>query len=253
MRGSAIRWLRPWHLLAAVLGLAALLALGWSLRKSVSNPPAQATAEVPLLAPHATTIAPGIYMLGGLRPSAAYVVGTSDGLVLIDSGEANDAGQVKAELTSLGLDWRKICAILITHAHGDHSGGAEQLRAETGAKVFAGAGDAEVLKTGGPREALFSIFYRPGYQPHRTTIDVELEGDEAIEFGDVHFRALGTPGHTPGSICYLMERDGLSALFTGDVIMMLRGDDKPNSPVRKPLGTYSAYLAPHYRGDPAPS
>ena len=136
MRGSAIRWLRPWHLLAAVLGLAALLALGWSLRKSVCNPPAQSTAEVPLLAPNATTIAPGIYMLGGLQPSAAYVVGTSDGLVLIDSGEANDAGQVKAEMTSLGLDWRKICAILITHAHGDHSGGAEQLRAETRRKSF---------------------------------------------------------------------------------------------------------------------
>ncbi len=198
----------------------------------------------------ATTIAPGIYMLGGLRPSAAYVVETSDGLVLIDSGEASDAGQVKVEMTNLALDWKKICAILITHAHGDHSGGAEQLRTETGARVFAGAGDAEVLKAGGPREALFSIFYRPGYQPHPTTIDVELEGDEAIEIGDVQFRALGTPGHTPGSICYLMERKGARALFSGDVIMMLRGDEKPSSQVRKPLGTYSAYLAPHYRGDP---
>jgi glyoxylase-like metal-dependent hydrolase (beta-lactamase superfamily II) len=46
-----------------------------------------------------------------------------------------------------------------------------------------------------------------------------------------------------------MERGPLRALFSGDVIMMLRGDEKPYSELRKPLGTYAAYLAPRYRGD----
>ena len=64
----------------------------WSFRKSVSESPGSSrSAQVPLLAPHATTIAPGIHMLGGLRPSAAYVVETSEGLVLIDSGEDSNA------------------------------------------------------------------------------------------------------------------------------------------------------------------
>ena len=189
-------------------------------------------------------------MLGGLRPSAAYVVETSEGLVLIDSGLAADAADVKSEMAGLGLDWRKTSAILLTHAHGDHCGGAEHLRAATGARVFAGRGDAEVLKAGGPREAFFSIFYNPDANVHPTSVDVELEGDEAIEFGEVRFRALGTPGHTPGSICYLMERAGLRVLFAGDVILMLLGDLNPRSQVRKPLGTYSAYLPPHYRGNP---
>ena len=239
-----------WFPIGAALALAALAAFGWSFRKGVWNRPANTLAQVPLLAPKATTIAPGIHMLGGLQPSAVYVVETSEGLVLIDSGEDSNAKEVKAEMTKLGLDWREIRAILITHSHGDHSGGAEHLRSATGAKVYAGAGDSGVLKAGGPREAFFSIFYRPGYQPHRTMIDVELAGDEAVDFGEVRFRALGTPGHTPGSICYLLERRGMRVLFSGDVIMMLRGDEKPSSQVRKPLGTYSAYLAPHYRGEP---
>jgi len=43
----------------------------------------------------------------------------------------------------------------------------------------------------------------------------------------------------PGSICYLMERDGRRILFTGDVISSLTNE----------LGTYSAHLGPEYRGD----
>ena len=240
---------RRWLALGAIFALTALAAFLGFFRGTDPRRHGAAGNGAPLLVPKAMTVAPGIHMLGELEPSAAYVVESSDGLVLIDSGVDGDAGKLKTQMSELGLDWRRIRAILITHVHGDHSGGAERIRAETGAKVFAGAGDSDVLKAGGPREAMLSIFYRPSYAPHATTVDVKLTGDEAIEFGDVHFRALGTPGHTPGSICYLMERNGLRVLFSGDVIIMLRGDEKPISPVRKPLGTYSAYLAPRYRGD----
>ncbi len=240
---------RRWLALGAVFALV-VLAASWGLFRGIGPRGSGAAGTgAPLLVPRAMTIAPGIHMLGGLEPSVAYVVESSDGLILIDSGVEGDASSLKSQMSELGLDWRRIHAVLITHVHGDHSGGAERIRAETGAKVFAGARDSDVLKAGGPREAMLSIFYRPSYEPHPTTVDVRLEGDEAIEFGDVQFRALGTPGHTPGSICYLMERNGLRVLFSGDVIIMLRGDEKPASQVRKALGTYSAYLAPGYRGD----
>jgi glyoxylase-like metal-dependent hydrolase (beta-lactamase superfamily II) len=192
---------------------------------------------------------PGVHLLGALEPAAAYVVETSEGLVLVDSGLQSDADLLKSQLAALGLDWRRVRAVLITHAHGDHCGGAEHLRAALGATVYAGRGDAGVLRAGRPREAFFSNFSMPNDTLHRTVVDVELDGGESIPFGDVRFRALATPGHTPGSICYLMERTGLRALFAGDVITMLLGDEKPRSPVRKPLGIYSAYLAPRYRGD----
>src|SRR5262249_32287590 len=73
--------------------------------------------------------------------------------------------------------------------------------------------------------------------------------DEVLEFGDVRFRVMALPGHTPGSVCYLMERGNLRVLFSGDVISMLRGDEKSSLRVWKPLGTYAAYLPPRYRGD----
>jgi glyoxylase-like metal-dependent hydrolase (beta-lactamase superfamily II) len=201
------------------------------------------------LVPYAIRINPGIYLLGGLSPSAAFVVETSEGLVLVDSGLHSDASVLKSQIATQGLDWKDVRAILLTHAHGDHSGGAEHMRAATGAKVYAGRGDAAVLRDGGPHEAFFSAFSLPQGQLHPTTVDVELNGGEVIRFGDVRFRALATPGHTPGSICYLMERGDLRALFAGDVISMLQGDEASPLRIWKPLGTYSAYLPPRYRGD----
>ncbi len=206
-------------------------------------------ARVPRLARSAIKLAPGLYMLGGMSPSAVYVVDTSDGLVLIDSGLDKDGSLLKAELAKLGLDWRRVRAILLTHAHGDHTGGAQALRLATGAKVYAGEGDVPVLRAGGPREAFFSTFYMPGQETHPTSVDVALKGGETIAFADVRIQAVATPGHTPGSICYVMDRNNLRVLFAGDVIMMLRGDDQPRTELGKPLGTYSAYLSPRYRGN----
>jgi glyoxylase-like metal-dependent hydrolase (beta-lactamase superfamily II) len=195
----------------------------------------------PLLGPFGVTIVPGIHLLGGQELSAAYVIETSEGLVLVDSGLEANASLLKSQMAKLGLDWRRIRRILLTHVHGDHVGGAEHLRTATGAKVYAGRGDATVLRAGAPREAFFSTFYMPDHSPHPTTVDVELDGDEVIGLGDVRFRALAMPGHTPGSICYLLERGGLRALFAGDVVMQVGSSGS--------LGTYSAYLPPRYRGD----
>src|SRR5579872_4956137 len=196
--------------------------------------------NVPLLDGSTITIVPGVHLLGGLGPAAAYAVETSDGLLLVDSGLETNAEPLKSQTAKLGLDWKKLLAIFLTHVHGDHCGGAEHLRAATGAKVYAGQADAPFLRAGGPVEAVFSTFHMPHHTPHPTTVDVELQGQETIAFGNVRVRVLGTPGHTPGSTCYLIERAGLSVLIAGDVIQSL---------AEKRLGTYSTYLAPRYRGD----
>ncbi|MFO0950655.1 MAG: MBL fold metallo-hydrolase [Isosphaeraceae bacterium] len=188
-------------------------------------------------------------MLGALQPSAAYVVETSAGLVLVDTGLDRDATLLRRQIAALGLDPSRIAAVFLTHAHGDHTGGAAAIRAATGARVHAGKGDAEVLRAGKPREAFFSTFHMPDHEPGPTPVDVELKGGESFSFGDVRVEAIASPGHTPGSVCYLVERHGLRILFGGDVISMLRGDEHPSAPVRKALGTYSAYLPPRYRGD----
>jgi glyoxylase-like metal-dependent hydrolase (beta-lactamase superfamily II) len=204
---------------------------------------------VPVLDRHPVTLVPGLHYLGGLDPAAAYVVETSEGLALIDAGLDPEARFLKGEMASLGLDWKRLRAIFLTHVHGDHCGGAQHLRAATGARVYAGQGDAAVLRAGRPREAFFSTFAIRAATPGPTTVDDELTDGQVIEMGDVRFRALATPGHTPGSICYLMERGGERALFSGDVIWALSANGHPRSKVDRPLGTYAAYLAPRYRGD----
>lgn len=196
--------------------------------------------EVPLLDGSTITVARGVHLIGDLGPAAAYVVETSEGLVLIDAGLDSDARLLKSQMAKRKLDVKRLRAIFLTHVHGDHCGGAESLRAETGATVYAGKSDAPILKAGAPIEAFFSTYKMPNHTPHPTTVDVMLSGDEVISFGDVRFRVLDTPGHTLGSTCYLMERAGRRVLFSGDVIVRLG---------EKPLGTYSAYLPPRYRGD----
>lgn len=210
---------------------------------------APAIKRVVPLVPYAITLSQGIHLLGGLGPSAAYVIETTEGLVLVDSGRERELDLLKSQMAALNLDWEQIRAVLLTHAHADHSGGAETLRASTGAKVYAGRGDACVLRAGEPREAFFSNYSMPGEQLHRTVVDVELVGGETLTFGDARIRILATPGHTPGSICYLLEKGPIRALFTGDVLSRLVGDEKSRLEAYKPLGTYSAYLSPRFRGD----
>src|SRR4051794_29068583 len=126
--------------------------------------------RVPLLRPTALTILPGVHLLGGLDPSAAYAIETARGLVLVDSGLRGDAGRIGEQLAELGLASRPVRTVLLTHSHGDHSGGAQALRERFGAIVYAGKGDAPVLRAGGPREAFFSTFSMPRDTPHPTTV-----------------------------------------------------------------------------------
>ena len=80
--------------------------------------------------------------------------------------------------------------------------------AATKAKVYEGGGRFRA-QSGSAAEAFFSTFSMPDHSPHPTTVDVPLQGNETFNFGDTRVRTIGTPGHTPGSICYLIEAEGL--------------------------------------------
>jgi glyoxylase-like metal-dependent hydrolase (beta-lactamase superfamily II) len=237
------RW---WHRkLVRLLALAVVVALfatlaWWTGRRK--DPPYQEPIFHELH-PLAVALARDVYLLGESSPAAVYAVDTSAGLVLIDSGMDPDAALVLRQLARLHLDVKRLTAVLLTHAHADHSGGAAYLRKRTGAKVYAGRADSPILRNAGPREALVSTFHMPLYVPHATEVDVELDGNETLTFGESRFTVLGSPGHSPGSICYLLEHRGQRILFTGDVIQSLSASKNTS-----PLGTYTAHLPPVYRG-----
>jgi glyoxylase-like metal-dependent hydrolase (beta-lactamase superfamily II) len=180
-----------------------------------------------------------VYILGDMWPSAVYLVETTDGLAMIDAGLESAHDRLVDGMSNLGLDLRRLRIILLTHAHGDHSMGAQRLREETGAHIYVGQKDAEPLRRGGPWEAVFSHFEMPNETPHPTTIDGELADEQILELGQARFLVIGTPGHTPGSCCFLLEIDGQRLLFTGDTLMSFTAG----------TGTYSSALPPRYRGD----
>jgi glyoxylase-like metal-dependent hydrolase (beta-lactamase superfamily II) len=263
----AVRRLAGSALISSAIAATLAAAVGCERAPAADAPPSNATAAaaarsggaaaealraatgegpgVALLGAWTREVAPGVHLLGRTFPNASYVIETSDGLVLVDTCPEAGADPIFDQLDEIGLDVTRLRKILLTHAHADHCLGAARLAELSGAQICAGRGDAAVLRAGGPHEALCSVFAMP-HDTHPTPVDVELSDGDRVRVGDTEIRAIATPGHTPGSVCYLLERSGLRVLFTGDVVMSLSDPTPLNG-----AGIYTAYLAPSYRGDAA--
>ncbi|MFW6175174.1 MAG: MBL fold metallo-hydrolase [Chloroflexota bacterium] len=117
------------------------------------------------------------------------------------SGEALADG-ILAE----GLDLRYVLA---THGHADHTGGIADLVEMAGGEFVGGAGDRDQFEK--PWEDLAAMiegFVNP------PALDVPVSGGEILELGQTRLIVIATPGHTPGSVCYLAG----TSVFTGDTL-----------------------------------
>jgi len=126
------------------------------------------------------------------------VVGPVDNNVFVvrcrQTGESLlvDAANEHEQLLELCRDL-KVGRIVETHGHWDHIQAIPQLR-EAGYQVAVRAEDAAML---------------PSY-------DLLLEDDDLLEVGRLRLRTIHTPGHTPGSMCFLIE--GSPVLLSGDTL-----------------------------------
>ena len=105
----------------------------------------------------------------------------------------------------------KVKAIVITHAHFDHIGGAEKLRALTGAPVWMNGSDEMIAKSLPLQCALFGVpkAKNPG-------IDFKAKEGDVLTVGNAAFQVLHTPGHTPGSVGLYVPSEGM--LVAGDTL-----------------------------------
>lgn len=103
--------------------------------------------------------------------------------------------------------------ILLTHGHFDHIMSIDTLRqAEPDLKVYVHEADAPMLSDG--QKNGFSFFFNQNRAWKEA--DVRLTEGQEISVGGVTLRVLHTPGHSPGSVCYLCESEGI--LLTGDTL-----------------------------------
>jgi hydroxyacylglutathione hydrolase len=130
---------------------------------------------------------------------------TRDALV-VDPGD-NIAG-ILAVLARHGL---KVKAIVITHAHIDHIGGAQKLKQATGAPVYMNRNDAELQKM---MDIQASWLGMP--LPDPVEIDSEAKDGDLLAIGATEFHVLHTPGHTQGSISLWIPSEG--KLVAGDTL-----------------------------------
>lgn len=102
--------------------------------------------------------------------------------------------------------------ILITHGHLDHASGAAALSRATGAKIVGPHADDEFLLS-----TLDSNRNVPGFDAAEPcTPERWLKDGDTVEFGQVTFEVLHTPGHTPGHVVYYCR--AAQFVFVGDVL-----------------------------------
>ncbi len=120
----------------------------------------------------------------GLQTVSVYLVSTSDGLVLLDSGFAQTVDWLVENIRAAGFDPATVKYIFVTHSHPDHAGGAARMKQITKARVGLSAED-------------WTSVERQQNHPER---DLVLKDNESITVGDTTFKFYFTPGHTAGAM-----------------------------------------------------
>ncbi len=128
--------------------------------------------------------------------------------IVIDPGDGDDVNAVLAVLNEHQL---KLKAIVITHAHIDHIGGAAKLKAATGAPVHMNARDQVLYDK---LEVQAGWLGMP--EPEKTEIDTEAKDGSRLTLGETDFHVFHTPGHTPGSVSLWIPAE--STLVAGDTL-----------------------------------
>jgi glyoxylase-like metal-dependent hydrolase (beta-lactamase superfamily II) len=135
-----------------------------------------------------------------------YIIGDekSGHAITVDPGDEPD--RITEIIKKTGLEVR---SIICTHAHFDHIGAVGDVKDATGARVLIHRDDKELYENAGDQAAIWGYKLEDNPQP-----DGYLEDGDNLTVGNLNFRVLHTPGHSPGGICLLGE----GILCSGDTL-----------------------------------
>lgn len=132
-----------------------------------------------------------------------YSESTKDGIIVDPGGDAESITNY-IERESLNIK-----DIILTHGHGDHIGGVNELKESLGAKVMIHREDAELLSDGNKNLSATMAMGSVEIVP-----DKLLNHGDIIEFGNLKAEVIHTPGHTKGGICLKVGDN----IITGDTL-----------------------------------
>ncbi len=138
-------------------------------------------------------IAGNIYYVGA-SDVTSYLITTSKGHILIDSGLPETVPQIRANVAKLGFKFGDIKIVLNSHAHYDHAGGIAELKRLTKATFYASEKDSVLLANGG----LDDPNYGSKYPFESVKADKILKDGQKVKLGGSVLKANITAGHTPG-------------------------------------------------------
>jgi len=173
-----------------------------------------------------------IYLVGSGRTGVGlsneydchiYLIDGGNEAALIDAGSGVDVMPILRNIAAHGIAAGKVRTILLTHAHADHCGGAAILRERLGCQIMVAEAEANIVETAdiensGIKIALPFGIYPPGYNLSPCPVDRRLHDGDTVQVGSYTLQVIATPGHSPGSLCYLGSIAGKQVLFSGDTI-----------------------------------
>ncbi|MBR0143295.1 MAG: MBL fold metallo-hydrolase [Clostridia bacterium] len=146
------------------------------------------------------------FVVGKLHTNCYIVYDEENGeACVIDPG--GDYPRLASFIDEKGL---KVQNIFLTHGHFDHMLVADRLREKTGARIVIHKDDEKMLQAAD--DNMYLSIAREPFRPCRA--DVLLSGGERTKLSGVEIYFLHTPGHTPGSMCIIID----NVIFTGDTL-----------------------------------
>jgi hydroxyacylglutathione hydrolase len=147
--------------------------------------------------------------VGELACTCTIVADTAAGeAIVVDGGD--EVERIVARLEALGV---RATHLVHTHAHFDHIGCLADLKEQTGGAGLLHAGDLPLFNALALQARMFGV---PA--PRIVALDGYLEDGDTIRAGAARLDVLHTPGHTPGSVSFAVERGTETLLLTGDTL-----------------------------------
>jgi hydroxyacylglutathione hydrolase len=153
-------------------------------------------------------VAENVYAIG-IKDANMFIYADGEHAIAIDAAYAGDA--LQEELKRIPIDPGSVAHLFLTHTDVDHTGGLDLF---PNAQVYLSRDEEQMID--GTSSRLLGVYHSPKIDRPYSLLD---DGD-VITAGAIRVQAIATPGHTPGSMSFLVND---SVLFTGDTLKLQNG------------------------------